>query len=111
MLVTHIFKATGLSGAEGHLITLATSLRAEGIESRWIVLVESKRPPAALFEAAQARGIQFDVVPIAHDLDLGVVRRIALLLKTNGAQIAHTHMIHGDLYGTLAARLVGIPIV
>ncbi|MEK7277627.1 MAG: glycosyltransferase, partial [Chloroflexota bacterium] len=111
MLVTHVFKATGLSGAEGHLIALATGLRAEGIELRWIVLVDRKRPPTALFEAAQARGIPFDVVPIAHDLDLGVARRIALLLKTCGAQIAHTHMIHGDLYGTLAARLVGIPIV
>lgn len=111
MLVTHIFKATGLSGAEGHLIALAAGLHAEGIESRWIVLVDRKQPPTALFEAAQARGIPFDIVPIAHDLDLTVLPKVASLLKMARAQIVHTHMIHGDLYGTLAARLVGIPIV
>lgn len=111
MLVTHIFKATGLSGAEAHLLALASGLCAEGIESRLAILVDRRSYPTALVEGARARGIPYDLLPLANDLDATVVPKIAALLRSSGAQVAHTHMIHADLYGTLAARLAGATIV
>ncbi len=111
MRVTHIFKATGLSGAEAHIVTLSVALQDEGFEPRLLVLIEPGRPPTALFEAAQAKGVPYDVVPIAHHLDFAVVQKIVPLLNSSRVQIAHTHMFHGDLFGTLAARLAGLTVV
>ncbi len=111
MRVAHILKTTGLSGAESHLLTLSGGLLAEGWESRLIVLVNQRRPPTALIEAARAANVQIDTVPLASDLDMAATAKIAALLKSAQAQIVHTHMIHGDLYGTLAARMAGIAVV
>ncbi|MEK7328905.1 MAG: glycosyltransferase [Chloroflexota bacterium] len=111
MRVAHILKTTGLSGAESHLLTLSGGLLAEGWESRLIVLVNQRRPPTALIEAARAANVQIDTVPLAGDLDMAATAKIAALLKSAQAQIVHTHMIHGDLYGTLAARMAGIAVV
>jgi len=109
--VAHVLKTTGLSGAESHLLTLSGGLRAEGFESRLIVLVDQRRPPTALIEAARAANVQIDTVPLTSDLDVAVIPKIAALLKLARTQIVHTHMIHGDLYGTLAARLAGLTVV
>ncbi len=109
--VAHILKTTGLSGAEAHLLTLSGGLRAEGFESRLIVLVDQRRPPTALIEAARAADVQIDTVPLAGDLDVAAAPKMAALLKSARTQIVHTHMIHGDLYGTLAARLAGLSVV
>ena len=111
MRVAHILKTTGLSGAESHLLTLSGGLRAEGFESRLIVLVDRRRPPTALIEAAKAVDVPVDLMPLAHDLDLAVVPKMAALLKSGRTQIVHTHMIHGDLYGTLAARQLKLTVV
>jgi glycosyltransferase involved in cell wall biosynthesis len=104
MRVTHIFKATGLSGAEAHILTLSQALKAEGFECRLLVLTDPAHPPEALFAAARAREIPYDSVPCASDLDLSVLPKLIDHLESSNTQIVHTHMIHGDLYGTLAAR-------
>jgi glycosyltransferase involved in cell wall biosynthesis len=109
--VAHLLKTTGLSGAESHLLALSGGLRAEGFESRLIVLADQRRPPTALIEAARAANVQLDTVPLAGDLDVAVAPKIAALLKPARTQIVHTHMIHGDLYGALAARMAGIAVV
>lgn len=109
--VTHILKTTGLSGAETHLLALSAGLRAAGFESRLVTLVEPARLPAALVDAAREYNVPVDLVPLAHDLDLRVVPRISSLLKSTRTQITHTHMIHGDLYGALAAQRLGLTLV
>ncbi len=111
MRITHIFKATGLSGAEAHIVTLSRALHTEGFECDMIVLTEPRRPATALFEAARANGLSATAVPIAHDLDLRVVGRIVSHLRAARTQLVHTHLIHGDLYGTLAAGLLGRVVV
>ncbi len=111
MRIAHILKTTGLAGAEAHLLALASALGVEGFESRLIVLADPKQPPTALLAAARAQSIPVDVVSLAHDLDFGVVPRLVSLLKSARTQIVHTHLIHGDLYGALAAGLAGRTLV
>lgn len=111
MRVAHVFKATGLSGAEAHLLALSGALRGEGFECSLIVLAEPRRTPTALFDAARAQSIPADRVALAHDLDLAAVAKIGAALKSAQTQIVHTHMIHGDLYGALAARRAGLAVV
>ncbi|MBM4425337.1 MAG: glycosyltransferase family 4 protein [Chloroflexi bacterium] len=111
MRIAHIFKATGLSGAEAHILTLSKALRNEGHECALIALTDPRRPPTAVFESARAGGLPFESAPLHSHFDIAVVPRILSHLKSSRAQIAHTHMIHADLYGTLAAQWAGLPVV
>lgn len=111
MRIAHVLKAAGLSGAEAHLLALSRGLQAEGFESQLIVMIDRRRPPDALLDAAREADIQVQTVPLASDLDVAVVPKIAALLKSARAQIVHTHLIHGDLYGTLAAQSAGLVVV
>jgi len=104
MRVTHVFKATGLSGAEAHILTLSQALKAEGFECCLLILTDPARPPETLYAAAQAQDIPYDSVPFTSDLDVSVLPKLVDHIESSNAQIVHTHMIHGDLYGTLAAR-------
>lgn len=104
MRITHIFKATGLSGAEAHILTLSRALKTEGFECRLLVLTDPARPPHTLFEAAEAQSIPYVSVPFNNDLDLSALPKLVDQIVLGEAQLVHTHMIHGDLYGTLAAR-------
>lgn len=111
MRVTHIFKATGLSGAEAHIIALSRALRAEAIECDLIVLTDPRFKPQALFEAASAAEVPYVSLPLASDLDLSIISKITRQLQISKTQLAHTHMIHGDVYGTLAAGWAGVAVV
>ena len=111
MRITHVLKATGLSGAEAHLLALSTALRAEGVDSRLAVLVDRQRPPEVLLAAAQAQGVAVSQLDLASHFDLRVVPQLASLFKSTGTQVVHTHMIHGDLYGALAARMTKLTLV
>jgi len=103
MIVAHVFKATGLSGSESHLLSLARGLRDEGIESHLIILIDPTRLPDTLIHAARAQGTPTHLVQLNHDLDLFSVPKIKTILDSVNAQLVHTHLIHGDLFGTLAA--------
>lgn len=103
MVVAHVFKATGLSGSESHLLSLARGLRDEGIESHLIILIDPTRLPDTLIRAAQTQGTPTHLVQLNHDLDLFSVPKIKTILDSVNAHIVHTHLIHGDLFGTLAA--------
>jgi glycosyltransferase involved in cell wall biosynthesis len=49
--------------------------------------------------------------PIRADLDPLLLWRLVRFLRAKKPDIVHTHLIHGDLYGTLAARLADVPSV
>lgn len=111
MRVTHVFKATGLSGAEAHIITLSRALKSEGYDCDLIVLTDPHLRPQALFEAAETADVAYTSLPLANDLDLSVISKITQRLQQNKTQLVHTHMIHGDLYGTVAANWARLVVV
>jgi glycosyltransferase involved in cell wall biosynthesis len=111
MRVSHVLKTTGLSGAEAHLLALSAALGAEGIESHLLVLVDEWRPPTVVIAAARELGVAIETVPLKGDVDPGALPKLVKRLKAARTQIVHTHLIHGDLYGTLAARRAGVTVV
>jgi glycosyltransferase involved in cell wall biosynthesis len=50
-------------------------------------------------------------VKIGCDLSLPALMKVCAILKKESPDIVHTHLIHGDLYGTIGARLAGIKTV
>lgn len=111
MRVLHIIKVTGIAGAEQHLITLLSGLRAKQVDARMILLVEPDNQMENYEAALTGKGIPTTTIIIRHHADLTLIPRIKTELERQAPDLIHTHLIHADLYGTLAARWAGVPII
>ncbi len=111
MRVVHIIKVIRIAGAEQHLITLLGGLRAHGVDARMILLVEPQKPMENYIEALNAKGVPVQPMVIRHHADVTVIPKLRRSLKALAPDIVHTHLIHADLYGTIAARWIGVPVI
>lgn len=111
MRVAHIIKVTRISGAEQHLLTLLPGLRRQGIDARLIMLVEPKQPMDDMMAKAQGRGIPTRRLVIGRDYDLSLLWKIRRALRQIKPHIVHTHLIHADLFGGLAAKSAGFKVI
>ncbi len=105
--VVHIVKATGIHGTEKHLLTLLS-----GLNNRYavflIVLTEPGNPLPGYFEKLKEEDINSYNVVIRSDMDPVCLWNIYRLLKKINPCLVHTHLIHGDIYGTIAAKFADI---
>ena len=111
MRVAHIIKVTRISGAERHLLVLLEALRQRGVDAHLLMLVEADKPMADMAREAQARGIPLRALTIQRDIDPSLVFKLRRALREIAPDIAHSHLIHGDLYGLCAAKLAGIGVL
>jgi len=111
MRICHVFKITGVSGSENHLLALASHLDRSRYRLTFCLLVERGPDLSAYVVALEAVGVEVVRFPIRADLDPLLLWRLARFLRAAKPDIVHAHLIHGDLYGTLAARLAGVPVV
>ncbi|MBC7250916.1 MAG: glycosyltransferase [Anaerolineae bacterium] len=111
MKICHIFKIIGVSGSENHLLTLASRLDHSRYRLTFCLLVERGPDLSAYIAALEDVGVEVVRFPIRADLDPLLLWRLVRFLRAAQPDIVHTHLIHGDLYGTLAARLAGVPVV
>lgn len=109
--VVHIIKVIRVAGAEQHLLTLLAGLRARGVDAQMILLVNPDNDMQEYVDLLTARHIPVHRMVIQRHTDLMIVRRLMRVLHDLKPDIVHTHLIHADLFGTLAARLAGVRIV
>jgi glycosyltransferase involved in cell wall biosynthesis len=106
--IVHLSKMTGTAGSEGHLLKLLPGLRARGLDARLWILVEPDNPVQEYVDRAEALGIPTERFVIHRDFDPGLERRLIHALRRTAPDLVHTHLLHADLYGALAARLAGV---
>ena len=111
MRVAHIIKVTRISGAERHLLLLLQGLRAADVDAHLVILVEKERPMDDMLREARQRDIPVCRLVINRDYDLGLPLRLRRALVQIRPDLVHTHLIHADLFGLLAAKMAGIGIV
>ncbi len=111
MRVAHIIKVTRIGGAERHLLVLLEGLRRAGIDARLIILVEPGQPMDDMMAEAQRGGIPIRRLSIRRDYDLTLLLKIRRELRRIKPDIAHTHLMHADLFGWLGAKAAGIRTV
>jgi glycosyltransferase involved in cell wall biosynthesis len=104
--VLHIQKAAGIGGSERHLLTLLPALSKAGVEVRMCV-------PAA--DGAEAFTGQLSELGVPHtllsagpDLNPRLVAALVREIRDYRPDLVHTHLIHADVHGQLAARLTGV---
>ncbi|HUN22741.1 MAG TPA: glycosyltransferase family 4 protein [Anaerolineales bacterium] len=102
-VIAHIVKAVGVAGYEKHLAVLCAGLQAQGVETHVFLLHPPAQTLTTFIADLQKHGITCHRIPIRIDFDplaLWSLRRALHKLKPD---IVHTHGIHADLHGTLAA--------
>jgi glycosyltransferase involved in cell wall biosynthesis len=108
--ILHVQKVKGIGGSERHLLSLLPGLAARGDTVAMAVLVPG--PEARPFlDACHVANVETIEVPIGFDADPRPVRGIAATIRRFGPDVVHTHLVHADLWGQLAARRRSVPAV
>jgi glycosyltransferase involved in cell wall biosynthesis len=110
MKVLHMTKVQGIGGAEQHLLALLPALRAAGVDARFLSLDaggDAERFHTALAE----RDVPFTRVPCALDASPRLARDVVRAVRSERPDLLHTHMVHADVYGSIAAHALRTPFV
>jgi glycosyltransferase involved in cell wall biosynthesis len=107
--VLHVHKIAGVGGSERHLLTLLPALRERGVDARFLGL-DVEGTDAARFY----RGLDAVDVPHAHvrctvDASPRMARDVVRAVRRERPDLVHTHLVHGDVYGAIAAAAARMP--
>ena len=106
MKILHIEAGRFLYGGAQQVAWLTHGLSKRGVQN---VLV---CPEDGAIRNAVAEGTIIHALPMRGDLDLGLIGRLAAVIRAESPDIVHIHSRRGaDIFGGLAARLVGVPCV
>lgn len=105
MRVMHVHRIRGIGGSERHLLTLLPALAERGIDPIFVGLDDPDWSATDFYGALAVPAIRI-VSP--RDFDPLLLVRLAGTLR---ADIVHTHLVHADVYGGLAARVRGTRLV
>ena len=111
--ILHISKMKGVSGSENHLLTLLAHLDKSRFEVELCILAESDHIPLLQNYASQleAAGVHVVFQKMRRHIDERLIGNLCAYIKRKQIQIVHTHLIHADVYGTIAAKLAGVPVI
>ncbi len=106
--VLHVAKMTGVAGMENHLLTLLPGLKARGLDTQLIILTTPEHSIDEYAAQMAAAGVAVQQLPIRGNLDFNLYNQLTQWFRKSGLDAVHTHLIHADLHGVLAARRAGI---
>ena len=110
MNVLHATKVQGVGGAEQHLLTLLPALRARGIDARFLSLDAGGDAPR-FHRALDEHRIPWESVPCGHDASPKLTADVVSAVRRQSPDLVHTHMVHADIHGSIAAHVLRIPFV
>ncbi len=99
MRVAHVHRMRGIGGSERHLLTLLPALAERGIDTTFVGLDDPAWDPADFYGALRVPAVR---LPAPRDLDPLL---LAKLVRSLDADVVHTHLVHADVYGGIAATL------
>jgi glycosyltransferase involved in cell wall biosynthesis len=110
MKVLHATKVRGIGGAEQHLLALLPALRQRGVDARFLSL-DAGGDAERFHRALEARDIPYTRVPCGTDVSPRLARDVVRAVRAAAPDLLHTHMVHADVYGSVAAHATRTPFV
>jgi glycosyltransferase involved in cell wall biosynthesis len=106
--VVHVHRIRGIGGSERHLLTLLPALAGRGLEVSFVGLDDARGVPETFYAELEGSGVPVVRLAGPRDLDPALAVRLPRALGRLRPDLVHTHLVHADLYGALAAgaRLV-----
>jgi glycosyltransferase involved in cell wall biosynthesis len=108
--VLHTTKVQGIGGAEQHLLALLPALREAGIDARFLSL-DAGLDAERFHEALAERDVPFTRVRCGFDASPRLARDVIRAVRAERPDLLHTHMVHADVYGSVAAHVLRTPFV
>jgi glycosyltransferase involved in cell wall biosynthesis len=105
MKVVHVHRIRGIGGSERHLLALLPALADRGVAVSFVGLDDPAWNPADFYDALSVPALR---IPAPRGFDPLLLAR---LLRGLRADVVHTHLVHADVYGGLAAKLRGARLV
>lgn len=111
MRVLQLISSSGYYGAENMLLNLIGNDEATASQNLLAVFYNRHQPNTELYDRAKRRGIAAELIHCQGRIDWRGVRDIRRLVRAHNIDVLHTHGYKADLYGYLAARREGKPVV
>ena len=109
--VLQLISSSGYYGAENMLLNLCSSQQKARCQNSLMIFYNVHAPNVEFYERARRRGLSVHMVHCQGRADWRAVRQIEECIQEDGIQLVHTHGYKADLYGYVAARRSGKPIV
>jgi glycosyltransferase involved in cell wall biosynthesis len=109
--VLQLISSGGYYGAENMLLNLCASQEKAGCSQSLLLFYNVHVPNVEFYERARRRGITVRMVHCKGRVDWRAVRQIQDYIHEDAIDLVHTHGYKADLYGYVAARRAGKPIV
>jgi glycosyltransferase involved in cell wall biosynthesis len=90
----------GIGGSERHLLALLPGLAELGVEPVFVGLDDPAWDPRPFYDELTVPAVR---LPAPRDLDPRLPVRLARALRSLRPDVVHTHLVHADVYGALAA--------
>jgi glycosyltransferase involved in cell wall biosynthesis len=103
-------KVQGVGGAEQHLLALLPALRERGIDARFLSL-DAGMDADRFHRALDERGVPYVRIPCGADISPRLAASVVRAVRAEAPDLVHTHMVHADVYGSVAAHLLRTPFV
>ncbi len=107
MRILHIQRVKGIGGSERHLLALLPALAQRGLAVRMCVLETGDGHH--LVEEMRKQGIDVTVQRGGSDLNLTLIPALVSEIRRFRPDVVHTHLVHADVYGQVAAALARVP--
>jgi glycosyltransferase involved in cell wall biosynthesis len=104
--VLHVQRAKGVSGSERHLLTLLPALGRLGVETRMCVLETGDGH--RFVEELRSAGVDATARAGGGDVNVKLVPELVSEIRAFRPDVVHTHLLHADLVGQLAAQVARV---
>jgi glycosyltransferase involved in cell wall biosynthesis len=108
--VVHVIKVTGIGGAEQHLLQLLPALRERDVDAR-VLSLDAGGDSGRFHHALDDRGVPWRRVATGFDASPKLAAAVVKAVRAERPDLLHTHMVHGDVYGSIAANVLRVPFV
>lgn len=92
----------GVGGSERHLLALLPALAARGVDVAFVGLDDPAWDARPFYEQLDSR-IATTRLESRRDLDPRLAGALRRALRALAPDVVHTHLVHADVYGTLAS--------
>jgi glycosyltransferase involved in cell wall biosynthesis len=111
MRILQLISSGGFYGAESVLLNLANELKRSEHECVLGVFENTQNPNTEVARRAQESGLRTALIPCRGQVDRQAVQAIRSLVQDEKVDLVHTHGYKADMYGYLATRRLGLPLV